>query len=76
MSFATTAVRLAETAPLPDRLTRAGIAVLVERSRRHLARRPEEEEARLLAEMEKKVALDSLQPTHAERTDAHTGIYA
>ncbi len=52
MSFATTAVRLAETAPLPDRLTRAGIAVLVERSRRHLARRPEEEEARLLAEMD------------------------
>ena len=31
---------------------------------------------RLLAEMEKKVALDSLQPTHAARTDAHTGIYA
>ena len=52
MSFAATAARLAETAPLPDRLTRAGISVLVERSRRHLARRPEEEEARLLSEMD------------------------
>jgi len=46
------AIRLAESARLPDPLTRAGVAVLVERTRRRLVRRPDEEEARLLAEMD------------------------
>ena len=52
MSFAAAAIRLAETAPLPDPLTRAGVALLVERTRRHLLGRPDEEEAKLLAEMD------------------------
>ena len=52
MSFAAAAIRLAETAPLPDRLTRAGVSFLVERTRRALALRSEKEEARLVEDMD------------------------
>ena len=44
------AIRLAESAPLPDPLARAGVAVLVERTRRRAVSRPDEGEVRLLAE--------------------------
>jgi cyclopropane-fatty-acyl-phospholipid synthase len=52
MTLAAAAVRLAESASLPDALARAGVAVLVGRTRRRLARTPDGEEARLLAEMD------------------------
>ena len=52
MSLAAAAIRLAESTPTPDTLTRAGVAVLVERTRRRLVSRPDEDEARLLVEMD------------------------
>ncbi len=53
MSFAAAAIRLAESAPLPDGLTRAGVGALIERTRRRLESIADEEEARIVAEMER-----------------------
>ena len=52
MSLAAAAIRLAESAPLPDPLTRVGVAILIERTHRRAVSRPDEDEARLLAELD------------------------
>ena len=53
MSLATAAVRFAEAAPMPDPLRRAGIDALVGLTRRRLAKRPDGEEDRLVADMDR-----------------------